>query len=831
MRDRPPEPGHLHATMVGTMMAGTLRRGEQGDDIQEMQRKLNQAGYPVLVDGVFGPRTQAAVAAFLGDQGRTGDGTTLEEEGMALLSAVAANPGLRPKQISTPRRAATIAPTSKALESAHSDDLDAFGVDVEARAFARVICSRRTGTPLSIGLFGDWGAGKSYFMSKLQRQITARGEALERVTAALRAEGDEDELHTVEDLWHARIAQVTFNAWHFAEPNLWASLVTCIFDQMAELLNPEESVEDTRARLLAEVSEGQQRRKQAELELRKAEQVLSEARAESDVRERELEALREELAVVEAAAPVTGDDQGSTPGTVLRVKGPFAALRVSWRWIWSQGKWTRRAIIAGAILTVIGIVLAALAFWKIINLAPAIALGTSCVGVVTGLSSTLVAYWAIVQPTLAKARATYATVTKGTAAVGSFLDKAARDLLKPGTSALEVARRHLADAQAGVDSANAAASAASEQVGRARKMLQDLAGGQRFYAFIRDKGESDDYRQHLGLVSAIREDFEQLEQIMRQVEREGAGESGAPPPITRIVLYIDDLDRCEPDRVVEVLQAVHMLLATPIFVVVLAVDVRWLHQSLSLYFERMLGPQTQSVVEDDRPSPQSYLEKVFQVPFTLRPMGAEGFSALIDKVLDPGMPDDPPLPPIAPAEGGAATEAGASVPAPATARPPLARPSHEELRELTNDAELELGVGEIAFAKTLHAVIDTPRLAQALLNSYRVLRAEIPTEQVDEYLADGSYRIVLALLAIQVGRSRDAATLFEALAFTDKTALGEVVLELAHQTTSDAREKRWRGLADALREAGLETFPVAVIRPWLTRVRRFSFDPWPSQSF
>src|SRR5262249_7011132 len=50
-----------------------------------------------------------------------------------------------------------------------------------------------------------------------------------------------------------------------------------------------------------------------------------------------------------------------------------------------------------------------------------------------------------------------------------------------------------------------------------------------------------------------------------------------PPPLERIVLYIDDLDRCPPRRVVEVLTAMQLLLALPLFV---AVDPRWLVRSL-----------------------------------------------------------------------------------------------------------------------------------------------------------------------------------------------------------------------------------------------------------
>ena len=39
----------------------------------------------------------------------------------------------------------------------------------------------------------------------------------------------------------------------------------------------------------------------------------------------------------------------------------------------------------------------------------------------------------------------------------------------------------------------------------------------------------------------------------------------------RIVLYVDDLDRCPSDRVVELLEAVHLLLAFALFVVVVGV--------------------------------------------------------------------------------------------------------------------------------------------------------------------------------------------------------------------------------------------------------------------
>ncbi|MGH3928616.1 MAG: P-loop NTPase fold protein [Pseudonocardiaceae bacterium] len=38
------------------------------------------------------------------------------------------------------------------------------------------------------------------------------------------------------------------------------------------------------------------------------------------------------------------------------------------------------------------------------------------------------------------------------------------------------------------------------------------------------------------------------------------------PQIDRIIIYIDDLDRCPPQRVVEMLEAIHLLLAVELFV-------------------------------------------------------------------------------------------------------------------------------------------------------------------------------------------------------------------------------------------------------------------------
>ena len=63
------------------------------------------------------------------------------------------------------------------------------------------------------------------------------------------------------------------------------------------------------------------------------------------------------------------------------------------------------------------------------------------------------------------------------------------------------------------------------------------------------------------------------------------------------MLYIDDLERCEPDQVVQVLQAVHLLLAMELFVVVVGVDPRWLLRSLQETLPRASWPTAVPTLE------------------------------------------------------------------------------------------------------------------------------------------------------------------------------------------------------------------------------------------
>ncbi len=98
---------------------------------------------------------------------------------------------------------------------------------------------------------------------------------------------------------------------------------------------------------------------------------------------------------------------------------------------------------------------------------------------------------------------------------------------------------------------------------------------------LEDDPDTKALERDIGLISRTRRLFQAVDDIARDMRRQRrtpgyAGREGADLETPeRIVIYIDDLDRCSETKVYEVLQAIHLLLAFDLFVVVVGVDVGW----------------------------------------------------------------------------------------------------------------------------------------------------------------------------------------------------------------------------------------------------------------
>jgi len=70
-KDYPVEP----ATKYITLEVPVLKRGAKGDAVRALQAHLVGYGYPIAVDGSFGPKTENAVMCYQEDNGLTPDGS------------------------------------------------------------------------------------------------------------------------------------------------------------------------------------------------------------------------------------------------------------------------------------------------------------------------------------------------------------------------------------------------------------------------------------------------------------------------------------------------------------------------------------------------------------------------------------------------------------------------------------------------------------------------------------------------------------------------------------------------------------------------------------
>ena len=232
--------------------------------------------------------------------------------------------------------------------------------------------------------------------------------------------------------------------------------------------------------------------------------------------------------------------------------------------------------------------------------------------------------------------------------------------------------------------------------------------------------------------------------------RNKGGDQPGHPGIDRIVLYIDDLDRCGPRQVVQVLQAVHLLLALDLFVVVVGVDPRWLTRSLQHEFPSTLDSKPEEHLEErdlTEAMPADYLEKIFNIPFVLPAMPKDGLDRLMSRlaatpVADPGAdratPDDlqPTIRPAPEASGPGQSHS--------EIERVLGQATDEETRPITAE--------ELSFLAKLEPFISTPRDAKRMFNLYRMLRSSRDTSAASAFVGGngqpGEYQAVATLLAM-----------------------------------------------------------------------------------
>ncbi|MDB5583790.1 MAG: family P-loop domain protein [Bradyrhizobium sp.] len=735
-----------------------------------------------------------------------------------------------------------------------TDGIDALDIGPDVEAFAQLICLESARPPLSIALFGSWGSGKTFFMERLLEKV----DDLTNMSIRSRNENSKTGNHRIV----SNVVQVRFNAWHYSDANLWASLTAEFFDQLraggagkkhtARYESLVELVGHHVRNLEADALSKSDEATSADRQLQRAEEDAKEARVQlSSVEEKSLahaagktlsEAFEKNRpALKELGRQVYMDDLAADlekfASAAREVATVHGKLKLVAR-VLKSGTLTTWLALLGLVLLLV--VSATFVFSDLTLLALWIGQLRQW-SLWSALTAFVVAFWngyRLIKPVLNGASAFSKNVLESKQQLNAAL------VAKEAEVAVQ--RRRSAVARGRVDNAlkDLRRYGGTANVSAPEAVLRYL---------LYDAVEGSNFEESLGIISRARRSFEKLDEIILRARgkvSDGEPVTAGQTPLSsvavpdRIILYIDDLDRCTHKQVYEVLQAVHLLLALESFVVIVGVDIRWIEGAIANHFEADLGGEveaptsgeskTQDLRSMRRARAFEYLEKIFQIPFWLRTInsGRGGtYSKLMTQLLAENKPQN-------------GSESSGTIPTESAEKLVSAQAERGELSGSTTADEaasvvlrdtlvrVTLTPEEYDFIQTPEIgrlVGKSPRAVKRFVNIYRILRARRGGKSLVQLSgADGQpplFPVILLLLAIDVGQTSESARSFRRLIEgRDEQTFSEAI---GVSETFAKEIKSIEGLDEAIKLAsslGAGELPMATWKLLIEEVRRYSFN-------
>lgn len=709
-------------------------------------------------------------------------------------------PEIQPQQPDVPApkpRESAPQPSVAGFMADEWDGHDLLGITRDVNALASLVAAYTVEPPLSIGLFGDWGSGKSHFMRQMRKQV-------EKLSELARASNKpQNELG-----YYKNIVQIEFNAWHYIEGNLWASLVDHIFANLKlSEREPPKYAEQRRDELMQKLGLKEELKQRIdsqveeyETELRKVQERKQQAEAELSKASTQLEDFRHQavtsLETLSVAVDLSAEEKellgrlgiradGVVNGAEVRknydeLKGIRNRIKAQWKLFRTDKRVGRRYLLSALLVIFV------LGGPLLLKLAPAFRNQTA---LLTALG--------FIATFIAAAKPAWAQFRKSLKA----LEKQDQEIERQRLQRITELESKVNALTGEVVTAKLDSETVGKEIQELKAEIASTSSSKLLAEFIEDRAAANDYRRHLGLLALIRRDFEKLRDLFNQQrEEEIAGtEATNQNTINRIVLYIDDLDRCPPDRVVQVLQAIHLLLAFPLFVVVVGVDSRWITRSLQQSYEWLReeedrtdaagqsAPEVENQYGGMGASPHDYLEKIFQIPFWLRSMNEDACVEFIDGLTRHSLDrENPPVemkePPASSVlqvgsnpvsyaflagETFAAEGIGAKLDPLGTGRVAEPEQKPDQTSELMPKS-LTFTNEEIEYMKKLVPLIGrSPRAVKRFLNCYRLIKVGLTPAEFENFVGEhgesDSYKAAMILLGMITGAPKASSYFIEEL--------------------------------------------------------------------
>lgn len=275
--------------------------------------------------------------------------------------------------------------------------------------------------------------------------------------------------------------------------------------------------------------------------------------------------------------------------------------------------------------------------------------------------------------------------------------------------------------------------------------------------FVKQRLEGKYYEDKLGLLQQVQADLAELSTALLPSRATQEVADGAyaetldqlfPRGQPRIILIVDDLDRCPPDKVVDVLEAAQLLVKTPLFVVVIAMDVRYVTRALEKAYVDVL-------VRGGEPSGLDYIEKIVQIPYRVRPASPASIGGFLRSQMrlaklkeeeaeasSTGQPEEEEVEDEVPTSTSSTELEGE------LGRVALVQPTRTELRPLPTEI--------LEFKREEHQIINvccsavevSPRAMKRLVNVFKLMKIIWYRQGLEDGPDDAVKQTMLALLAL-----------------------------------------------------------------------------------
>lgn len=123
-----------------------------------------------------------------------------------------------------------------------------------------------------------------------------------------------------------------------------------------------------------------------------------------------------------------------------------------------------------------------------------------------------------------------------------------------------------------------------------------------------------DYREQMGFQHRVRDDLQFVYEFLKDRR-----------PKCKVVVYIDDLDRCSENKIMEILQAVNLILASCEFFVFVGMDTEMIYRAIKSYYKGSVSDHF----------PNNYLSKVIQISFYLPEISKETRKGYLGTLFSP----------------------------------------------------------------------------------------------------------------------------------------------------------------------------------------------------